>query len=52
MEVNINDFKLLTMECLRYFDQFVDQAQIDNTKVLMLSQNQKARYGFYFYMLW
>ena len=51
MEVNINDFKLLTMECLRYFDQFVDQAQIDNTKVLMLSQNQKARYGFYFYML-
>lgn len=51
MEVNINDFKLLTMECLRYFDQFVDQAQIDNTKVSMLSQNQKARYGFYFYML-
>lgn len=51
MEVNINDFKLLTMECLRYFDQFVDQAQIDNTKVSMLSKNQKARYGFYFYML-
>lgn len=51
MEVNINDFKLLTMECLRYFDQFVDQAQIENTKVSKLSQNQKARYGFYFYML-
>ena len=51
MEVNINDFKLLTMECLRYFDQFVDQAQIDNTKLSKLSQNQKARYGFYFYML-
>lgn len=51
MEVNINDFKLLTMECLRYFDQFVDQAQIDNTKVLKLNQNQKARYGFYFYIL-
>lgn len=51
MEVNINDFKLLTLECLRYFDQFVDQAQIDNTKVSMLGQNQKARYGFYFYML-
>lgn len=51
MEVNINDFKLLTMECLRYFDQFVDQAQIDNTKLSKLSQNQRARYGFYFYML-
>lgn len=51
MEVNINDFKLLTMECLRYFDQFVDQAQIDNTKVSMFNKNQKARYGFYFYML-
>lgn len=39
------------MECLRYFDQFVDQAQIDNTKVSMFNKNQKARYGFYFYML-
>lgn len=51
MDVNVNDFKLLKMECLRYFNQFVDQALIDNTIVAKLNQNQKARYGFYFYML-
>ena len=51
MDVSVNDFKLLKMECLRYFNQFVDQALIENTIVAKLNQNQKARYGFYFYML-
>ena len=51
MDLNINDFKLLGIECLRYFMQFVDQAQIEESKISKLTQNQKARFGFYFYML-
>lgn len=51
MDLNIYDFKLLGIESLRYFNQFIDQAQIEESKISILTQNQKARFGFYFYML-
>lgn len=51
MEININDFKLLGLKCINYFNQFVEQTQITESAVSGLSQTQRARYGFYFYML-
>lgn len=51
MEANINDYKLLNIRCLRCFDYFVRAEGIDASIVSKLDNIQKARYGFYFFIL-
>ena len=53
MELNINDFKLLRMKCLDYYDLYISQANdsVAVSTTSTLTRNQKARYGFYFYIL-
>lgn len=51
MEANINDYKLLNIRCLKCFDNFVRAEGIDASIVSKLNSTQKARYGFYFFIL-
>ena len=51
MEANINDFKLLNIKCQKSFDNFVKAERIDRSIVSHLDLTQKARYGFYFFIL-
>lgn len=51
MEANINDYKLLNIRCLKCFDNFVRAEEIDASIVSKLNSTQKARYGFYFFIL-
>lgn len=43
-----NDFKLLKQRCLRHFELAKDSL---GDKKLDLDDNQKARYGFYFFII-
>ena len=51
MDVNINDFKLLNLKCKQYFDLFVKTETIDSSITTKLTDVQKCRYGFYFFIL-
>ncbi|MBQ9230733.1 MAG: AIPR family protein [Prevotella sp.] len=51
MEANINDFKLLNIKCQKCFNNFVRAEGIDSSIVSRLDNTQKARYGFYFFIL-
>ena len=44
---NINDFKLLNLKCDRYFDFFSKSL----TNVPKLSDEDKTRFGFYFFII-
>ena len=46
--VDRNDFKLLKQRCLRHFELAKDSL---GDKKLDLDDNQKARYGFYFFII-
>lgn len=46
--VDRNDFKLLKQRCLRHFELAKDSL---GDKKLDLDDNQKARYGFYFFFI-
>lgn len=51
MEANINDFKLLKIRCQKCFDNFVKVERINEAVVSRLDNIEKARYGFYFFIL-
>jgi len=45
---NINDFKLLNEKCIRYFDLLEKEA---GQTIPVPSDNHKARFGFYLFMI-
>lgn len=47
----INDFKLLNSSSLIYFDLAAQTMGFDNDKVSKLSETEKARFGFYYFIL-
>lgn len=51
MDVNINDFKLLNLQSKHFFELFAQAESIDNSILSRLTEVQKYRYGFYFYIL-
>lgn len=51
MDVNINDFKLLNLKTKNYFELFVESESIEDSIVSSLSDTEKSRFGFYFYIL-
>lgn len=51
MDVNINDFKLLNLQSKHYFELFVQAESIDSSILSRLTEVNKYRFGFYFYIL-
>lgn len=48
---NINDFKLLNASCLKYFDLIIGVQNFEQEKISQLSDINKKRFGFYYFIL-
>lgn len=48
---SLNDFKLLNSLCLKYFDLAVETQNFGNDKISSLSEDDKKRFGFYYFVL-
>lgn len=48
---SINDFKLLNASCLKYFELVVKTQHVEEERVSKLSDMDKKRFGFYYFIL-